>query len=71
MPEASPSPHELTASELQNLRRVWDGGAISDVMYRRLKALGLVQQRFGGWSVTQSGKARLAEDSEDGPRTDS
>jgi hypothetical protein len=63
--EATPSPNELTAPEIKNLQRVSDGGAISDVMYRRLKTLGLIQQRFGGWIVTTAGQARLAEKDED------
>ena len=63
MPEA-PS-HKLTSSEMRNLQRVSEGGAVSDVMYRRLTALGLIKKNFGGWAVTASGKACLAEADED------
>ena len=63
MPEA-PS-HKLTSSEMRNLQRVSEGGAVSDVMYRRLTVLGLIKKNFGGWAVTASGKARLAAAGED------
>ena len=63
MPEA-PS-HKLTSSEMRNLQRVSEGGAVSDVMYRRLMALGLIKRNFGGWAITASGKARLAAADED------
>jgi hypothetical protein len=57
-------PQDLTQPELQNLRRVSDGGAVSDVMYRRLTALGLIKKSFRGWAITASGKARLAAQDE-------
>ncbi len=63
MPEAPL--RELTAPELQNLRRVSGGGAVSDIMYVRLAALGLIRKDFRAWVLTARGQAHLAAQDED------
>ena len=63
MPEVSL--RQLTRPELQNLRRVSRGGAVSDVMYLRLTGLGLIRKDFRGWVLTAGGQAHLAAQDED------
>ncbi len=48
-----------TEVELRALRDVADGAVVQPLMCRRLNTLGLIEQKRGGWALTNQGEIAL------------
>jgi hypothetical protein len=58
--QMSPKSPELTAKEFRALRDISLHLAVEQpLLYLRLEALGFIEQKLGGWVLTQSGHILL------------
>ena len=56
---STPKAPPLHPTEWAALRDVANNRVVETLMLNRLKELGLVEQKRGGWTTTQQGKIRL------------
>lgn len=58
-PHSAPKAYVLSDGEIAALRNVTHPQAVTPPSYRRLKRLGLIEQKPGGWMLTQQGQIHL------------
>ena len=58
-PHSAPKPYVLSDGEIAALRSVTEHKAVTPPSYRRLKRLGLIEQKLGAWTLTQQGTIHL------------
>ena len=58
-PHGAPKRHVLSDVEIAALRNVDHHQGVTPTSYRRLKRLGIIEQKLDGWILTQQGQIHL------------
>jgi hypothetical protein len=58
-PHGAPKGHVLSDVEIAVLRNITHQQMVTPPSYRRLKRLGLIEQKLDGWLLTQQGRIHL------------
>jgi hypothetical protein len=58
-PHGAPKVYVLSDAEIAALRNAAHHQVVTPPSYRRLEKLGLIEQKLGGWILTQQGRIHL------------